>query len=241
MAKVDGEPEGSELARRARNGRGDSKGFPTHSDIEAIRSRLRTDGFAVIPAQATAAELAVLRSETLALVDKFANGYRADDFWCYEHPRTGTDMLYRVHNLEKQQDAPACSALFRGGLLHDLAGAILGSAAATVCAMIVKSPGVAGVPWHRDRINAAPGDALNLSLFLDPATIPNGCIEAVPCTHLLPDGIEVLEVRDTGPREPILVAPGDVTVHDVRLVHGSGDNTTTGLRRSVIVEFTRGG
>ena len=60
--------------------------------------------------------------------------------------------------------------LFSSGFLHDPARTLMGPVESTVCAMVVKSAAVAGVPWHRDRTNVPAGSAINLSLFLDPST-----------------------------------------------------------------------
>lgn len=179
--------------------------------------------------------LAALTADADELISRFSAGYRSADFWCYEAP-SGT-ILYRVHNLEKQ-GAARFSGLFLHSVLHDIAARFLGGAACpTVCAMVVKTRGGAGVPWHRDRVNVAPGAALNLSVYLDPSDQDNGCFEAVPGSHLLPDEADVIATRDSGPRILVPARPGDVLVHDVRLIHGSGNNATGIERRSIITEF----
>jgi phytanoyl-CoA hydroxylase len=178
---------------------------------------------------------AALTADADDLIARFAGGYRSADFWCYDTP--SETILYRVHNLEAQ-GAPRITGLFRESVLHDLAARFLGgTASATVCAMVVKTRGVAGVPWHRDRTNVSPGDALNLSVYLDPSHRGNGCFEAVPSSHLLPDDADVTATRDAGPRVLVPAGPGDVLVHDVRLIHGSGDNADGVERRSIIIEF----
>jgi len=204
--------------------------------IETLQSRLRIDGYAVAHGHIDAGLIANLRVETDALLGRFAAGDRSDDFWCYEDGSTGRSMLYRVHNLEKQ-GAAGCADLFRTAVLNHLAAALIGAVRATVCAMVVKTPGVAGVPWHRDRIDVAPGTAINLSVFLDRATVQNGCFEAVPGSHLLADDADVPRTHELGLRVAVPAEPGDVLIHDVRLIHGSGDNPNGELRRSIIIEF----
>ncbi|MGH3327268.1 MAG: phytanoyl-CoA dioxygenase family protein [Streptomycetales bacterium] len=197
---------------------------------------MRTDGYAVARGHVDVGLVSNLRVETTALLDRFAEGDRTDDFWFYEDGSTDRPMLYRVHNLERQGVA-GCEDLFRGAVLNDLASALVGPVRARVCAMVVKTPGVAGVPWHRDRVDVAPGMAINLSVFLDRATVENGCFEGVPGSHLLADDADVLRIHDLGPRMVVPAEPGDVLIHDVRLVHGSGDNQSGELRRSIIIEF----
>lgn len=208
------------------------------TETATILDRLRQHGFAVAHALVPQRLLGDLTAEADAMIYRFTqHSYRSTDFWCYEVDGQELPMLYRIHNLDKQ-GAPRIAALFVGGVLHKLADSLLGCAAATVCAMIVKTPGVAGVPWHRDRTDVPPLASLNLSVFLDRSTKENGCFEAVPGSHLLPDGIDVEQTRADGPRAAVPAEPGDVLIHDVRLVHGSGDNGTATIRRSIIIEYT---
>ena len=205
-------------------------------DAVTLSRQLQADGFAVARNHVGPNIIDALRSETRELLDGFADGHRSEDYWSYEDAETGSAMLYRVHNLERQ-GAVRCAGLLADGPLHDLAAALIGPVNATVCAMVVKTPGVAGVPWHRDRTDVTPTSAINLSLFLDRSTVDNGCFEAVPGSHLLPDDADVIRTRDLGQIVSVPADRGDVLIHDVRLVHGSGDNPSNVLRRSVIVEF----
>lgn len=205
-------------------------------DAAVVLEQLREHGYAAARNHLDPELLAELTGEAGALIDRFAGGHRSDDYWCYDVTGRALPLLYRIHNLERQ-GAARISALFGGGALHDLAAGLLDSPEPTVCAMVVKTPGVAGIPWHRDRTDVAPLTALNLSVFLDRATADNGCFEAVPGSHLLPDGIDVEQTRAAVPVVAIPAEPGDVLIHDVRLVHGSGDNTSVAIRRSIIIEF----
>jgi len=196
-----------------------------------------TRGYTVLPAAVDAATLARLRAEADELVDRFECGERRSDFWTYDVPGCALPMLYRVHNLECQ-GTPGIGELFGGALQRGLAGAFLGAGARpTVCAMVVKTPGVAEVPWHRDRVDVPPAAALNLSVYLDDAGADNGCLELVPASHHLGDDADPVAIRDGGPTVRVPAAPGDVLVHDVRLVHGSGPNDGDRVRRSIITEF----
>lgn len=195
---------------------------------------LLSSGFTVVSNAIDHELIAALTTDSDKLIARFEEGYRSSDFWCYEE--SGNQLLYRIHNLE-EQGAPELTRLFVRGPLHELAASYLGSSHATVCAMVVKTKGVAGVPWHRDRTDVRPSQALNLSVYLDPSDLDNGCFEAVRGSHMLPDDADVIAVRDAGPRVPVPARPGDVLVHDVRLVHGSGRNVEGAIRRSIIIEF----
>jgi phytanoyl-CoA hydroxylase len=208
----------------------------TSQILDSIRDDLDNLGFATVTGAVSGPDLQQLRSEADRLVQRFIDGYRSEDYWCYDVPGRVQPMLYRIHNLENQGSALIANLFERGPLL-ELATTLTAVARPTVCAMVVKTPGVVGVPWHRDRTNRRPATMVNLSLFLDHATAANGCFEAVPGSHLLPDDSNVEAVRADGPRVPVPVDSGDVLIHDVRLVHGSGDNTTPAIRRSIIIEF----
>lgn len=203
--------------------------------VDSAVGDLRAKGYAVASGRCGADLLRALRAEADRLVVPFAWGDRRPDFWCYES--LSGDTLYRVHNLEKQPEAKRARELFEAGLLHELAAEMIGPVEATVCAMIVKTPRVAGVPWHRDRVNLPPTTGINLSVFLEDATVGNGCVEAVPGSHLLPDDADIAGVRTARPSIHLPVRAGDILVHDVRLMHASGDNAGGDLRRSIIVEF----
>ncbi|GAA2848266.1 hypothetical protein GCM10010517_05490 [Streptosporangium fragile] len=206
--------------------------------MEEKVEEFRAQGFTILPSFITEDVLKLLRAEADELIARFTErGERAEDYWTYDVPGRATPMLYRIHNLEKQ-GTPGIAELFGGELQRDLAAKFIGERARpTVCAMIVKSAGVAEVPWHRDRVNVPPAAALNLSVYLDESRAENGCFELVPASHLLPDDAAPIAVRDRGPTVRVPAAPGDVLVHDVRLVHGSGPNDGELVRRSVITEF----
>ncbi|QKW20581.1 phytanoyl-CoA dioxygenase family protein [Kitasatospora sp. NA04385] len=204
-----------------------------------VLGQLWADGFTVVPAVVTDPLLERLRAEADALVAAFEDGHRSDDFWSFTREGESTPVLFRVHNLERQPGAPLAAGLFATGPLHHLAESILGCPArARVIAMIVKMPRVAAaVPWHRDRTDAEPGRAINLSLFLDDSDAANGCLEFVPGSHLLPDVADVAQAREAGPVLTVGALAGDVAVHDVRAVHASRPNPTERPRRSLVIEF----
>ncbi|WP_260724112.1 phytanoyl-CoA dioxygenase family protein [Dactylosporangium roseum] len=178
-----------------------------------------------------------LKAGAAALIARFTDhGHVSDDYWSY--PVEGEPpVLYRIHNLEKQ-DWPE-SELLHSPELVKLAAEFVGEpVVSTVFALVLKEPRrAAGVPWHRDRLQVAPHTVCNLSICLDTAGPENGCLEGVPGSHLLPDEVDVKAVRDAGPRVPVPSQEGDVIVHDVRLVHGSGPNPSDQWRRTIVIEF----
>jgi hypothetical protein len=207
--------------------------------FEEIR-QLETSGFAVVTNAVGGPLLSSLQEAAGWMVRRFVDeGYRSDNYWFFNSPDSGEPVLYRIHNLEIECDAPVVSEFYANGPLHALAETILAAPVRpTACAMIVKMPRIAArVPWHRDRTSTAPRTAYNLSLFLDDSIPENGCLEFVPGSHLLPDDADIEQIRARGPIESVPASVGDVLVHDVRVVHSSRTSTSNSYRRSIVIEF----
>jgi hypothetical protein len=112
--------------------------------------------------------------------------------------------------------------------------------------------------WHQDLGYWPTGTpdtrTVTCSLALDDATPDNGCLEVVPGSHLEPRlrahrpsaWSTSPELRDEAhtltaellPTDRIVALPigrGSITVHNERIVHGSGGNLTAGWRRTYVV------
>ena len=125
--------------------------------------------------------------------------------------------------------------------------------------LLSKKPGCpdAVFAWHQDLGYWPTGTpdtrTTTCSLALDDATLANGCLQVVPGSHLEPElrPHRPLHAGDTGLRDeshtlsielgpedtlvPLEVKRGDITVHNERIIHGSGGNPTAGWRRTYIV------
>jgi phytanoyl-CoA hydroxylase len=213
-----------------------SKADPVTAALECFH----TDGFGVVPAAVPTALVSALRQEADRLLARHSGaGQPNRDYWSFTDSMTCQEILYRIHNLEKQEGALHSAALFASGPLHGLAARIIGGPVrSTACALIVKVPWqAAAVPWHRDRTNVRPGSVCNLSLFLDDCDAANGCLQFVPASHRLPDDADLQTVRLNGPVTDLPMRAGDVAVHDVRTVHASLPNRSARIRRSIVIEF----
>ena len=144
------------------------------------------------------------------------------------------------------------TALYRnvGMLIRDLLGPL---AEVTGDHAINKSPRHgAETPWHQDEAYWDPGkDHCSISVWipLQPATILNGCMHFIPCSHRL----EVLEHRPIGNDSRVHgleVVPGildfsgavacelpsgGATFHGGRMLHYTPANYTADYRRALIV------
>jgi ectoine hydroxylase-related dioxygenase (phytanoyl-CoA dioxygenase family) len=108
--------------------------------------------------------------------------------------------------------------------------------------------------WHQDQAYwpvLPDSRTATCWLAVDDSTLENGCMRFVPGSHREPlrahrpiksdRGESHTLLTDVDPaRDPIRPMPirrGDITVHNERVLHGSGGNTTAGWRRAYVVAF----
>ena len=108
--------------------------------------------------------------------------------------------------------------------------------------------------WHQDMAywpDTPDTRTATAWLAIDRSTVDNGCMRFVPATNhesrlrphrpLLDDRGEShalgTELRDDDVIVAEPIAAGDVTVHNERVLHGSGGNTTDGFRRAYVLAF----
>lgn len=210
----------------------------------SLRQDLLKAGIAKHRLFVDAPTLHALQKELSTVVEDFYAGVRGGpDFWSYPSP-DGSDappVLFRIHNLDKQIGLPCVQALIEGENLKGLAAdAVGGEAVRTVCAAIVKIPLIGStVPWHRDRVAdvVAPGKMVNLSLYLADAEESNGCLHVIPGSHRQPGNLSVEDLRQEQPILNVTASAGDVVLHDVRLAHDSGGNSSADLVIRIVVEY----
>jgi len=108
--------------------------------------------------------------------------------------------------------------------------------------------------WHQDQAYwpvLADARTATCWLAVDDSTLENGCMRFVPGSHreaLRPHrplkndrGESHTLFCDVDPQRdeirPMPIRRGDITVHNERVLHGSGGNRTSGWRRAYIVAF----
>lgn len=108
--------------------------------------------------------------------------------------------------------------------------------------------------WHQDMAywpETADRRTATFWLAVDDSTVENGCMRFVPATNreesLRPHapvyggrGESHALGSDLRPDDDVVVMPisrGDCTVHNERVMHGSGGNRTDGFRRAYIVAY----
>ena len=108
--------------------------------------------------------------------------------------------------------------------------------------------------WHQDMAywpDTPDTRTATLWMAVDDSTVENGCMRFVPSTNheptLRPHVAQFgdrgeshalgTDLRDDDVVVPVPISRGDVTVHNERVMHGSGGNSTAGFRRAYILAF----
>ncbi len=117
------------------------------------------------------------------------------------------------------------------------------------------SPGF--VSLHQDSTYAGlepPDGVVNAWLALTPSTEESGCLRVVPGSHRLgqlphdntraPDNMLFFGQRAALPAAapapvPVVLAPGEASLHGMRLVHGSGPNRSGRPRIGLVIRYLR--
>jgi len=123
--------------------------------------------------------------------------------------------------------------------------------------LLAKRPGRedAVFEWHQDMAywpDTPDTRTASFWLAFDDSTLANGCLRFLPGSHR-EDNLRAHHplhtdrekshslVADVDPQRdevrPVPIARGDVTVHNERIVHGSGGNTTDGWRRAYVIAY----
>lgn len=116
--------------------------------------------------------------------------------------------------------------------------------------LVVKLPhsGVA-IPWHQDPPYQGPNGRaqtfgipnFDCDIYLDTATVHNGCLYALAGRHLAGhvevERFEEEELFGRADATPLEMAPGDVLLHSISAPHGSRANDSGTLRRVFYVHF----
>lgn len=156
-------------------------------------------------------------------------------------------------------DRPSGRVMFRVDYLHDkgepcsleLLGCpeILGIAESlagpdfvpTYESMVFKNTGDgAPINWHQDAVHPRTARIFNVDIYLDDSIAGAGALRVVPGSNKAPVDICALETAsgwDVPGAIEVEMAPGDVLVHDVMLVHGSPPVHGNKLRRTIYYEF----
>jgi len=105
------------------------------------------------------------------------------------------------------------------------------------------------VEWHQDWAfyPHTNDDLLAVGVAMDDSTLENGCLLVLPGTHRGPmldhhqDGVFIGAVTDPAFRPdgavPITLKAGGISIHHVRLLHGSAPNRSPNPRRLLLFQY----
>jgi phytanoyl-CoA hydroxylase len=214
----------------------------------------RRDGYLVIPRLIQGAQLDELRALTDRIVDE-ARGVAANDD-LYDLEPSHSPALPRVRRLKpaifKRYDF--FRELTRDPRITSILSQLLGPDIRLYGGKLnMKSAGYGSpVEWHQDWAfyPHTNDDVLATGIYLDDCDLANGPLMVVPGSHLGPTHDHHAEGRfcgafdpeasgvDVGKAVPLMGPAGSMTIHHVRLVHGSALNTSNRPRRLLLHEYT---
>jgi phytanoyl-CoA hydroxylase len=210
----------------------------------------RERGMLVVPDVLGIGEVAALREQVDGWVEESREHATGDELFDLEptHSR-GAPAVRRI------KDPAAVSALFRRLVAHprivDVVTSLIGSDVLWRSTKLnMKSAGVGSpVEWHQDWAfyPHTNDDLLAVGVPLDDMDLDNGCLLGIAGSHRGPvldhhaNGVFVGAVDPScisaAEIEPIPAPAGAITVHHVRLLHGSAPNLSGRPRRLFLAEY----
>jgi non-haem Fe2+, alpha-ketoglutarate-dependent halogenase len=121
--------------------------------------------------------------------------------------------------------------------------------------VFLKEPNDAAyVAWHQDAAywELDPPDVATAWIALTASTIENGALQVIPGSHRAPllghgtttDGANMLsrgqaitDPIDAAQAMPLILRPGEMSIHDVRIAHGSEPNRSPERRIGVAIRY----
>lgn len=165
------------------------------------------------------------------------------------HPELRPEQLW--HTLVP--DDPFWVKLVGDHRLLDIAEQFVGPNIALFASHYISKPPFSGqaVCWHQDGAfwPLEPMEVVTLWLAVDESTPENGCMRVIPGTQNLPlqamdksdggvlDGEVPVEFVDEARAVDLILAPGDVSVHNPLIVHGSNANTSPKRRCGLTIRY----
>ena len=119
----------------------------------------------------------------------------------------------------------------------------------------IKEPGSPGfVSWHQDAAywGLEPEQVVTAWVALTPSNLESGCMKVVPGTHLashmphvdtfhqdnlLTRGQEIAVEVDAAGAVDLILQPGEISLHDIKLVHGSEPNRSRDRRIGLAIRY----
>lgn len=211
-------------------------GMATATDFAAHKAQFDQDGFTIFRG--------VLDADLVAEMDRHLA-------WLLErNPGVRPEQLH--HWL--MTDDPFWVRLVSDPRLVDIAETFVGPNVGLFASHYISKPPFDGQPvlWHQDGAYwpLEPMEVVTLWVAVDPSTPENGCMKVIPGTQNLDyqemeaAGQEaVLDKKipdkfvDEGKAVDFVLAPGDVSVHNPKIVHGSHANHSPNRRAGLTIRY----
>lgn len=155
--------------------------------------------------------------------------------------RGGSRRMWRVNYVHNKRQ-PASLELLGSPQVLEVAESMCGpNFVPTYESMVFKEEGDgAAITWHQDAVHPRKYRIFNYDLYLDHSRSGQGALWVVPGSQV--GKHDVCAIADTyGWEVPgaieVEMAPGDVLLHDVMVVHGSPHTEGNALRRTIYYEF----
>ena len=218
-------------------------------NIEKQVNSFHQYGFVKLPGLIDTEELKTLQADTQKIVDSpFAGIEDEIDYFADLDPATDQTIFHRVQYIfPKSSTSPnSLVCLLAHPEILTVVDALLGNQ--FLCeaeALVFKTPGNGrSVPVHADcdPADSRTSDAhltFNVDIYLDEANPENGCLMVAPGSHRRRESSQQIGQQGFNypGLEPMPMKAGDVLIHNVRLVHGSHQNNSDQLRRTIYFEF----
>jgi hypothetical protein len=155
--------------------------------------------------------------------------------------RAGSRVMYRVNYLHNKGQAASLELLGSPqvlGVAESLCGP---NFVPTYESMVFKQEGDGeAIPWHQDAVHPRRYRIFNFDLYLDDSRAGAGALRVIPRSQTSKHDVCAL-ADEYGWDHPdaidVEMAPGDVLLHDVMVVHGSARTIGNALRRTIYYEF----
>jgi ectoine hydroxylase-related dioxygenase (phytanoyl-CoA dioxygenase family) len=175
--------------------------------------------------------------------DKFGESeiqQKWDADWAFAMRAAGK-VMYRVNYLHDKGRSASLELLGSPvmlGIAESLAGP---NFVPTYESMVFKQEGDGEViMWHQDAVHPRAWRIFNVDVYLDASTADGGALRVIPRSqHAKIDACALRDEHGWNPPGVIIadMAPGDVLIHDVMVVHGSPRTAGNALRRTLYYEF----
>ncbi len=217
--------------------------------VDSYRER----GYIAMPDVFSPDEIAELARVTEEFVEASRRTTEHTDVFDLEPDHTPDSPRLRRIKLPSAHHPVYAAALRHEGVL-DIVSQLVGPSIRTNGEKLNMKSAEWGSPveWHQDWAfyPHTNDDMLAVGIAIDDMTLDNGCLLVIPGSHLGPlydhhqDGVFVGGIADPAFRPegalPIEVEAGGISIHHVRLLHGSAPNRSKSERRLLLFQYLAG-